>query len=98
MSDEEKAYVHTADEGHVEEIVDLDSLGEREGYVLNAELGHARSRHLKTSEDGKTILIPQPSNDPNDPLNWSQSKKNLILFVVSCTGMLTSFDGSLVPQ
>jgi hypothetical protein len=33
-------------------------------------------------------LIPQPSDDPNDPLNWSQTKKNIILGVVSFTGML----------
>lgn len=76
-------------EKHLDNIVDLDALGEREGYVLNAELGHADTRHLKTSRDGRTILIPQPSDDPNDPLNWSQTKKNLILLVVSCTG--TSF-------
>jgi hypothetical protein len=71
---------------HFENVVDLDKLGELEGYILNPELGHAITRHLKTSSDGRTILIPQPSNDPNDPLNWSQAKKNVILCVVSCTG------------
>jgi hypothetical protein len=24
---------------------------------------------LKRTKDGKTILVPQPSDDPNDPLN-----------------------------
>jgi len=65
---------------------DLDQQGEREGYVLDASLGHASTLHLKTTKDGSTILIPQPSDDPNDPLNWSQTKKNLILAVVSFTG------------
>jgi len=90
MSYEGKDFAHSADESlnnHIETVVDLEKEGELEGYVLNAELGHANTRHLKTSHDGRTILIPQPSDDPNDPLNWSQAKKNLILFVVSCTGV-----------
>jgi hypothetical protein len=68
------------------ENLDLDQVGEREGYVLDAQLGHASTNHLKTTKDGSIILIPQPSNDPHDPLNWSQAKKMLILIVISCTG------------
>lgn len=34
---------------------------------------------LKLANDGKTVLIPQPSDDPNDPLNWSFAKKHLVL-------------------
>lgn len=30
-------------------------------------LGNVRLRHHETNE---LILIPTPSNDPNDPLNW----------------------------
>lgn len=30
-------------------------------------LGSIRHRHEDT---GEVILIPTPSNDPNDPLNW----------------------------
>lgn len=30
-------------------------------------LGHLRLRHIETNE---IILIPTPSNSPNDPLNW----------------------------
>ncbi|KAH6648286.1 hypothetical protein BKA67DRAFT_574276 [Truncatella angustata] len=30
-------------------------------------LGTVRLRHHETNE---IILIPTPSNDPNDPLNW----------------------------
>lgn len=32
--------------------------------------------HFKHSADGKTILAPQPSNSPNDPLNWSALRKD----------------------
>lgn len=31
-------------------------------------LGTVQSRHALTNE---IILVPTPSNDPNDPLNWS---------------------------
>ena len=30
-------------------------------------LGSVRLQHEHTNE---IILVPQPSNDPNDPLNW----------------------------
>lgn len=73
------------------ENLDLDQVGEREGYVLDARLAHADTRHLKTTKDGSVILIPQPSDDPNDPLNWSQLKKMVILIVISCTGTFLTF-------
>jgi hypothetical protein len=31
-------------------------------------LGTVRLRHIETND---IILIPTPSSDPNDPLNWS---------------------------
>jgi hypothetical protein len=36
------------------------------------------STGLKTAKDGVTVLIPQPSEDPHDPLNWSWVKKNAV--------------------
>jgi len=32
---------------------------------------------LKHDPTGQIVLIPQPSDSPNDPLNWSRSKKEL---------------------
>ncbi|KZS89859.1 MFS general substrate transporter [Sistotremastrum niveocremeum HHB9708] len=46
---------------------------------------------LKLAKDGHTILIPQPSDDPNDPLNWSLSRKFVILFVISATAFLPDY-------
>lgn len=89
----------------IQTIDDLDRLGETEGYVLDATVFEKEhhSRHPKTAKDGKTILIPQPSDDPNDPLNWSQSRKSLILFVISCTAFLPDYGSAtgavtLIPQ
>jgi hypothetical protein len=36
------------------------------------------SGELKTTKNGTTVLIPQPSDDPEDPLNWSWLKKNAV--------------------
>jgi hypothetical protein len=40
-------------------------------------LKHAKEGH------GKILLIPQPSNDPNDPLNWPLWQRDII-FVLLC--------------
>ena len=51
--------------------------------------------------DGVTILIPQPSNDPEDPLNWSQKKKWVTLGVVAYCAIMpdmqAAFGIPLVP-
>ncbi|KAI4187437.1 MAG: hypothetical protein L6R41_002816, partial [Letrouitia leprolyta] len=40
---------------------------------------------LKHTKDG-IALYPQPSDDPKDPLNWSLTKKILMLFIVALAG------------
>jgi hypothetical protein len=44
--------------------------------------------HVKRSKDG-IKLEPQPSDNPNDPLNWPMSKKITILGIIC----LSSFAG-----
>ena len=86
--------------------LDLDQLGEKEGYVLDAEkfqAEHADQGQLKLAEDKKTILIPQPSDDPEDTLNWSQAKKHLVLFIISACAFLPDYGSAtgavtLLPQ
>ncbi len=72
---------------------------EAEGYVVDAESGE----NVKVAKDGHTRLIPQPSDDPNDPLNWSKRKKHMILFIVSFIAFLPDFGSAtgavtLLPQ
>lgn len=45
---------------------------------------------LELKKDGEIILIPQPSNSPNDPLNWSDFRKYWHMFVVCFVTGLTA--------
>ncbi|KUL91749.1 hypothetical protein ZTR_01398 [Talaromyces verruculosus] len=47
--------------------------------------------HLVAEQSDKIILVPKPSSDPDDPLNWSKKRKwlnvTLLLFYVFTTGI-----------
>lgn len=87
--------------------VDLDRVGETEGYLLDEaklreKLGLAPNVVLKKSQSG-VLLIPQPTEDPEDPLNWPRWKKTLILIVIAvnaCTADYSAATGgsALLPQ
>ncbi|KAH8666313.1 major facilitator superfamily domain-containing protein [Xylariales sp. PMI_506] len=62
---------------------------ESEGYEVNVE--SATVGTVKLAPDGRTRLIPQPSDDPNDPLNWSSKKKHLILYIIALTALLPDY-------
>lgn len=42
-----------------------------------------------TGKNSHIILAPQPSEDPNDPLNWSFFEKHLILGIL-CLGSIVN--------
>lgn len=52
--------------------------------------------HLKHAADGKTILAPQPSDSPNDPLNWPTIQKDLIYFVLLICSICSGVHGPLL--
>ncbi|KIW44064.1 uncharacterized protein PV06_05104 [Exophiala oligosperma] len=54
---------------------------------------HVEEAQPKIGRNG-VILIPRPSDDPRDPLNWPTSKKILTLVIVC----LASFAGLIGPQ
>lgn len=75
----------------------------RNGYLLDAQQVGSEVGSLKTAADGHTILIPQPSEDPNDPLNWSSWKKHLVLLSISVVAFLPDFGTAMgsvtqIPQ
>lgn len=46
--------------------------------------------------DGDIILVPQPSDDPNDPLNWPLWKRDLITFILSMTAIFGTALGPIL--
>jgi hypothetical protein len=89
-----------------EKQIDLEELGETSGYLVDLELINtvpSAFGQLKTAADGHTILIPQPSDDPDDPLNWSRFRKHAILFTIAATAFLPDYGSAtgavtLLPQ
>jgi hypothetical protein len=62
--------------------------------LLNDEAAHTEqiTGGLKhgTGRDAHIVLAPQPSEDPNDPLNWSAWKKELCLVILVYGAMLNA--------
>ena len=80
-----------------------DTTGDINAHILDIKELGAEGQGLQTAQDGKTVLIPQPSSDPNDPLNWSRLKKHVILLVITVVAFLPDFGSSigvvaLLPQ
>ena len=88
--------------------VDLERVGEKSGYVLDEEqlrqaLNIPDHACIKKASDGKIVLIPQPSEDAHDPLNWPSWKKTMILYIVSLTAFTGDYGSAiggitLLPQ
>jgi hypothetical protein len=80
---------------------DPSTFDKAEGYVAKVDTEHRGN--LETAKDGHTVLIPQPSDDPRDPLNWSPVKKHVILFIISFAAFLPDYGSAtgavtLIPQ
>ncbi|KAK4899000.1 hypothetical protein LTR27_003732 [Elasticomyces elasticus] len=67
---------------HVPGTATLEDLDE-----LNA--GAPRHGNVKHSKDG-TILVPQPSDDPRDPLNWPLWRRDLITCILCLLSVIAS--------
>ncbi|KAJ4988555.1 MFS-type transporter [Stagonosporopsis vannaccii] len=72
---------------HLERVKTVE-LVEGGGIFLDVE---GREITLKTAKDGHTVLVPQPSDDPNDPVNWSWTKKHFLLFTIAWGAFCADF-------
>ena len=85
---------------------DLEARGEEQGYILDVEVLKSVTpnwEQYQLAADGRTVLIPQPSTDADDPLNWSWTKKHIVLLVISATSFLPDYGSAtgavtLLPQ
>ncbi|EIN09141.1 MFS general substrate transporter [Punctularia strigosozonata HHB-11173 SS5] len=59
------------------------------------EFGEKVASKLKLSRDGSKVLWPQPTDDPNDPLNWSDRKKTVQLAIITLAAIVPDFDSGI---
>jgi hypothetical protein len=56
----------------------------------HSEEGFNNTSALRHDKSGKFVLVPQPSDDPNDPLNWPRWRKEMFIITsvwgVACVG------------
>ncbi|KAJ0422381.1 major facilitator superfamily domain-containing protein [Aspergillus carlsbadensis] len=51
-----------------------------------------------TKHEGELILVPQPSSDPADPLNWATWRKTTILVLMSLYAFIGNFTSSSIAS
>ncbi|KAF7358629.1 MFS general substrate transporter [Mycena sanguinolenta] len=59
------------------------------------EFGESVAARLKLSRDGTKVLWPQPTDSPDDPQNWSDRRKFLLLIIVTLAAIVPDFDSGI---
>ncbi|KAJ7154703.1 major facilitator superfamily domain-containing protein [Mycena filopes] len=59
------------------------------------ELGEAVASRLKLSRDGTKVLWPQPTDSPDDPQNWSDRRKSMLLIIITLAAIVPDFDSGI---
>ena len=82
---------------------DIHEFKESAGYEVEVEAGTAAGAGVRVAADGHTRLIPTPSDDAHDPLNWPARRKRLALFAVAYAALLPDYGSAtgaitLLPQ
>ncbi|KAF9566907.1 MFS general substrate transporter [Agrocybe pediades] len=63
-------------------------------YRPQTKIGHAASLKRGIGNQSHIILVPQPTDDPNEPLNWPKWKKEACFWTLS---FATTLCGALSP-
>lgn len=69
---------------------DQDDLPPEYSHIPRELLKHGKGRYKDV------ILVPQPSDSPNDPLNWPQWKKESILLIVGLSAAVVGAYGPML--
>ncbi|KIW20685.1 hypothetical protein PV08_01262 [Exophiala spinifera] len=69
---------------------DQDDLPPEYSEIPREQLKHGKGRY------SNIILVPQPSDSPNDPLNWPQWQKELILLIVGLSAAVVGAFGPML--
>lgn len=65
------------------------------GTVLLVDLAGGQFSGKHASDRSDIVLVPQPSSDPEDPLNWSRKRKMWALAMVFVYTMGVGIPGTL---
>lgn len=65
--------------------------------LLSEENGTATTA-LKRTKDGKIVLQPQPSDDPDDLLNWTILQRDLIFILMMLGNSLSATHGAILSS
>ncbi|PWI74738.1 hypothetical protein PCL_08052 [Purpureocillium lilacinum] len=73
------------------------------GYVVDPSRYPDNAARLKTSADGRYVLIPQPLDTPDDPLTWSSRRKWALVAIMAYIAFLADYTGgtaiiTVIPQ
>lgn len=60
-------------------------------HVESTQNEHGGTDCSDAAQHQRTVLIPQPSQSPDDPLNWPSVKKNIILGVIVACSFLPDY-------
>jgi len=79
---------------HVPGTAPLNELGREDQNISGIDSGL-----LKHDASGEIVLVPQPSDSPNDPYNWSRTRKELftLTFAYGCGCVGGTYFGHLFP-
>lgn len=67
------------------------------GTEIMADFG--THHFVKQTGNKGPVLVPQPSNDPHDPLNWTRKRKFVVIFIANFFSFMLGFGPlALAPQ
>jgi hypothetical protein len=79
----------TSEEIPLPHNVDIENSVNSDGlYIVKEQSSNAG---LKLAKDGSTVLIPQPADDDEDPLNWSWLRKHKAFAALLLPSLLTDW-------
>jgi len=71
------------------------TISHREAKV---ELGEEVAARLKLTKDGTKVLWPQPTDSEKDPQNWTGSRKDIQLLIITFAAFVPDFDSGIGKQ
>ncbi|TVY83057.1 putative MFS-type transporter [Lachnellula suecica] len=80
-------------------VLEVDGLETVPGTTLlskKEDLAGDVASNASLKKAGDIVLIPQPSDSVNDPLNWSETKKNVIIWILALASGVTVSLGPMV--